>query len=127
MSQAGENRELLLWLALFKASTEEDLEKIRAMGVPAINQAIDAYYEITASPEFLEIERLREKARHDEAQALHHAEQEGRAEGLEKGRAEGISERSVEIAKNLLNMGMPFSQVSEATGLAQESLEAIDP
>ena len=38
-----------------------------------------------------EIERLREKARHDEAQALYHAEQEG----IQK----GIAERSIEIAR----------------------------
>ena len=61
---------LLLWLSLFRAETEEDLEKIKGMGVPAMEQAISAYYSITASEEFREIERMREKARHDEAQAL---------------------------------------------------------
>ena len=66
---------LLLWLSLFRAETEEDLEKIKGMGVPAMEQAISAYYSITASEEFREIERMREKARHDEAQALHNAEQ----------------------------------------------------
>lgn len=109
---------LLLWLSLFKADTEEELEKIRAMEVPDMSQAINAYYRITASPEFRELERMREKARHDEAQALHHAEQ--------KGIAKGISERSVEIAKNLLKMGMPLSQISEATGLTPEELQAIN-
>jgi len=38
-----------------------------------MQQAIEAYRSITASKEFQEIERLRSKARHDEAQALHHA------------------------------------------------------
>ena len=123
----AEDRDMLsLWLLLFKASTEEELEKIRAMEVPVMNQAIDAYYKITASPKFRELERVREKARHDEAQALHHAEQKGRAEGMAKGRAEGISERSVEIAKNLLKMGMSLIQVSEATGLAPEELQVIN-
>lgn len=105
---------LLLWLSLFKANTEEELEKIRAMEVPDMSQAINAYYRITASPEFRELERMREKARHDEAQALHHAEQKG----LAKSRAE--------IAKNLLKMGMPLSQISEATGLTPEELQAIN-
>ena len=85
-----------------------------AMGVPDMSQAINAYYRITASPEFRELERMREKARHDEAQALHHAEQKG----LAKSRAE--------IAKNLLKMGMPLSQISEATGLTPEELQAIN-
>jgi hypothetical protein len=52
---------LLLWLALFKADTKEELEKIEAMGVPVMDQAINAYYTITASSEFRERERLYEK------------------------------------------------------------------
>lgn len=81
---------LLLWLSLFKANTEEELEKIKAMEVPEMEQAINAYYKITASSEFRERERLREKARHDEAQALHHARQEGRAEGALSNMIEAI-------------------------------------
>lgn len=82
--------ELLLWLSLFKANTEEELEKIKAMEAPEMEQAINAYYKITASSEFRERERLREKARHDEAQALHHARQEGRAEGALSNMIEAI-------------------------------------
>ncbi len=40
---------LLLWLALFKADTEEELEKIREMEVPSMNQAINVYYTIKFS------------------------------------------------------------------------------
>jgi hypothetical protein len=42
-----------------------------------MNEAISAYYTITASSEFRERERLWEKARHDEAQALENAEKRG--------------------------------------------------
>ena len=38
-----------------------------------MSQAINADYTITASSEFREKERLRAKARHDEAQALYNA------------------------------------------------------
>ena len=128
---------LLLWLSLFRAETEEDLEKIKGMGVPAMEQAISAYYSITASEEFREIERMREKARHDEAQALHNAEQkgiqkgmqEGMQKGIQKGIQEGIqkgiSERNIEIAKNLVKLGMPLRQISAATGLTQEEVENL--
>jgi predicted transposase/invertase (TIGR01784 family) len=83
----GRENMLLLWLALFKAETEEELGKIKAMEVPVMDQAISAYYTITASSEFRESERLYEKARHDEAQALHHARQEEREkwQGVVKG------------------------------------------
>jgi len=49
-----------------------------------MNEAIGAYRHITATPEFREIERLRSKARHDEAQALFNAEQRGAKSEREK-------------------------------------------
>ena len=64
---------LELWLGLFKAKTEEELAKIEALEVPVMKQAIEAYKTVSASPEFLELERMRAKARNDEAQALHNA------------------------------------------------------
>ncbi len=102
-AEVGKKDPLLLWLSLFKADTEEELEKIKAMEVPEMEQAINAYYTITASSEFREIERLRDKARHDEAQALHN--------------------RSAEIARNLIEMGISFDQVAQATGLTMGELE----
>ena len=59
--EIDEKDDLSLWLALFNANTEDDLKKIRAMEVPEMNQAINAYYSITASLEFREVERRREK------------------------------------------------------------------
>ncbi len=63
---------LELCLSLFNAKTEEELENI-AKEVLEMSQAIEAYYRITAESEFRERERLYEKARHDEASALHYA------------------------------------------------------
>jgi len=108
---------LLLWLSLFKADTEEDLEKIRAMEVPEMEQAINAYYTITASSEFRELERLREKARHDEAQALHHAKQEGKLEGRLEGK--------LEVARNLLKISLSIDQIVAATGLTEDEIKQL--
>ena len=121
--EIGDKDALLLWLSLFKAETEEELEKIKGMGVPAMEQAINAYYSITASPEFHEIERLREKARHDEAQALRHAEQQGIQQGMQQGMRQG----KLETAQNLIKMGIPLHQVAAATGLAQMEIEGLCP
>ena len=49
-----------------------------------MEQAIDAYYTITASEEFREIARMRERARHNEASALYHAKQEERVDLIRK-------------------------------------------
>ena len=113
----SEKDNLLLWLSLFRAETDEDLEKIKNMGVPTMEQAINAFYTITASSEFREAERLREKARHDEAQALYHAEQKGLQKGLQKGK--------FEIAQNLITMGISVEQISGATGLTYEEVEQL--
>lgn len=100
---------LLLWLSLFKAETREELEKIQKMEVPVMNQAINAYYTITASSEFRERERLFDKARHDEAQALRHARLEER----------------VEIARNLKSLGLPAEQIARGTGLSLAEIEEL--
>jgi len=67
------DNELKLWLALFKAETEEELAKIKAMEVPIMEQAIEAYCRVKATKEFKELERMRSYARHNEASALAHA------------------------------------------------------
>ena len=64
-----------------------------------------------------EIEQLRVKARHDEAQALYHAEQEG----IQK----GIAERSIEIARKLLKRNRPIDEIVEDTGLTREEIENL--
>ena len=70
-----------LWLSLFRAETEEELAEIESMEVPIMIEAVQAYRHVAASPELREIERLRSKARHDEAQALLNAERRGERRG----------------------------------------------
>jgi len=97
----------------------------------------------TASPEFheIEIERLRIKASHDEAQALYNAERRGETKGEEKGKkigeekgkkiGEKIGEKkgeyakALEIAKKLLNLGDPIDKIIVATGLNQNEIESL--
>ena len=100
---------LELWLSLFRAKTEDDLVKLEAMGVQEMSEAITAYRQITVTPEFQEAERLRSKARHDEAQALYNAERK----------------KAFEIARNLLGMGIAIDKVIEATGLTLEEIEGL--
>ncbi len=83
---SGEDK-LRLWLTLFRADTEEELERIEEMEAPIMEEAIKAYRHITAADEFKETARLRDWARHNEASALGHARREGRAEGEQAERA----------------------------------------
>jgi len=111
----------LLWLTLFKADTEEELAKIESMEVPVMEQAIQAYHQITADSEFRERQRLYEKARHDEAAALRHARNEGRAEG----EAEGMEKSRVETARNLKSLGVSTDIIIKSTGLSPEEIAKL--
>lgn len=55
--------------------------------------------------------------------------EKGRAEGQKVGRAEGRAEgeldKSLEIARNLQALGLPLSQIIQATGLSQEQVEQL--
>ena len=66
-----------IWLNLINAKTEEDLSAIEALEVPVMKEAINAYRRVLTSSEYAEIEHLRHKADHDEAQALGNAERRG--------------------------------------------------
>ena len=67
-----------LWLALFNADTEEELEKLIAKGGEVMSQAVEAYRGITATEEFKYLEILRARTRHDEAQAISNAKKQER-------------------------------------------------
>ena len=51
--------------------------------------------------------------------------EEGKEEGRAEGRAEGMSQRSLEIARNLLSLGLPVNQITQATGLTEEEIELL--
>ena len=73
LTDADIHDELKLWLMLFKAKTEEELKQIEKLEVPVMAEAINAYRLVSATDEFKELERLRSRARHNEAAALRHA------------------------------------------------------
>ena len=45
--------------------------------------------------------------------------------GIAKGRAEGELSKGLEVARNLLAMGMSWSQIMQATGLTEEQLKPL--
>ncbi|KAI4447959.1 hypothetical protein C823_002478 [Eubacterium plexicaudatum ASF492] len=64
---------------------------------------------ITSSSEFREKERLRTKARHDEAQALYNARHE----------------EKFKIAEKLIKRNRPTNEIVEDTGLTYEEVENL--
>ncbi len=51
--------------------------------------------------------------------------EKGLAEGLAKDRAEGELSNSLKVARNLLAMGMSWTQIIQATGLTEDQLKQL--
>ena len=51
--------------------------------------------------------------------------EKGRAEGRAEGRTEGELSKGLEVARNLLAMGMSCSQIIQATGLTEDQLKQL--
>ncbi len=100
--------ELKLWLTLFKAETEEEIAKIEAMEVSVMQEAIGAYRHVAATDEFQEIERMRSRTRHNEASALYHARNKGKAEGKVESTVMVLESRFGEIPDSIQKKFMNF-------------------
>ena len=50
---------------------------------------------------------------------------QGRKEGIQQGMVQGGKESAIEIARALLNNGVPPKTISESTGLSLEELESL--
>jgi predicted transposase/invertase (TIGR01784 family) len=63
------------------------------------------------------------------AQGIDEGEAKGRAEGEAKGRAEGEAkgraEEKMQVAQNLLSLGMELPQIAQVTGLSIETLQQL--
>ena len=74
----------------------------------------------------LDIIARREYARNEGlAEGRAEGREQGLAEGRAEGRAEGSKEKSLEIAKNLVKLGIEDSKILEATGITQEQLNEL--
>jgi len=74
---ADADDKLKLWLALFKATTQEELEKLVSIGGEVMAQAVKAYHSVSSTEEFRMLERMREDMRNNETTALNRARREG--------------------------------------------------
>lgn len=99
-----------LWLQFLNAESEEEFEMINNTNVPIMQKAVNVIFDMSKDTRVREAARMREKALHDEASALHNAKQEGLAEGEARGMKKGRAEI---IAK------------MRASGMTEEQIQAI--
>ena len=51
--------------------------------------------------------------------------EKGRAEGMAEGMAKGMAKGKAEVARNMLAIGMPWSQIVQLTGLTENQLKQL--
>ena len=80
-----------------------------------MSEAIKAYRHVAASPEFREKERMRSKARHDEAQALGNAERKERKkwQGVVAEKDTALAEKDAALAEKDAENAALRSQLEE--------------
>jgi hypothetical protein len=97
---------LKLWLAFFKAETEEELSKIQSIGGEVMAQAVEAYRHVSATEEFIMLERMRSDTRHNEASALANADYKAR----------------IGVAKTLKDVGIDIDIIAKSTQLTVDDI-----
>lgn len=135
---------LVNWLLFLKGDT--DNWEVLKMNEPALQKAIETLEYLSQNPEARRRYEDRQKFLHDEASQRDGAQREGFAKGLEEGKKEGMKEgikegikegksegrkegmeqAKLEIANNLLRMGMDQQAVQAATGLTEDEIRSLN-
>ena len=82
-------------------------------------------WDIEAQREYAVREGRKEGFENGHAEGLAKGLAEGLAKGLAKGQTEGRNEAKTEVAKAMLEGGMPIDQISRFTGLTEERIKAL--
>lgn len=127
-----DNTQLWNWLEFIKTNSKEEMEKLADRN-PEIKKAYNSLKSLSADGAMRHAAHQREMYIQNEMaineEKYEQGKAEGRAEGMKKGRAEGLKEgklrEKIEIAKNLLKIGLSMEQISQATGLSSEEIERL--
>ena len=88
-------------------------------------RAYDKFWDSVSVERTLLDDRYQKGKEEGRAEGKEEGRAEGKEEGRAEGRAEGMSQRSQEIARNLLSLGLPVDQITQATGLTEEEIEQL--
>lgn len=99
---------LLNWLLFLKSEDTTNWEVLK-VNEPALGKAMTALEYLSQDAEARRLYEMRQKALHDEASMLEGAKEEGK----------------IELARNLLHMGVDLNTLAKATGLPVEELNKL--
>ena len=117
------------WLAFIDDYNKEMINVAEEKNDKLKKARIEMNY-LTGDAEVRRLAELREKWEMDRISAINHATRKGEERRREKteeknGKIEGAKEKSIEIAKKLLEMGMTIEQIIDATQLSKEEIEKL--
>ena len=98
--EIDENNILELFLRVFKADTEEELETLENLEVDEMKEMVNAYHDIVNNPDYAYLERRRLMDAMDQNQAINNAKRTGYKDGYQK--AEVIYSQQIVDRDNLL-------------------------
>ncbi|MGN1114977.1 MAG: Rpn family recombination-promoting nuclease/putative transposase, partial [Candidatus Ornithomonoglobus sp.] len=105
------------WLQLLNAESDGDLEMLAHTENPAIQKGVQVIRNYSEDARLRNLAYSREKAMHDEAQALEYAKklglEEGIKQGLAEGRAEGRAEGINAVIEAMKAAGMDTAQIEK--------------
>ncbi|MDR0858981.1 MAG: Rpn family recombination-promoting nuclease/putative transposase [Oscillospiraceae bacterium] len=110
---------------LISATTYEELEKIEALEVIELSNAVSHLRVMNADDILKERIRLQEKAAHDYASDLDDARSEGKIEGKIEGITEGIMEERMNMVKLMYRNGATIDQISKLVELPVSEIVGI--
>lgn len=92
-------------------------------------ETIKIVEDLATNPDFIGYYDIEEKRKIDLEDAietgLEQGLEKGIKQGIEQGIEQGAKQRNIEIAKNLISMGLSSNQIFEATGLSYEQIEQL--
>ena len=123
-------RMMVLWLR-FLTEINEETKEVPAdlLDEPEIGQAIKELevfdfteVELRVYDKFWDSVRVEKTLQYDSYQQ---GMEKGMEKGMKKGMEKGMNQRSLEIARNLLSLGLPVTQITQATGLTEEEIKQM--
>ena len=124
LSEESDEKDLLTAWTEFLKNPESEKVRNLEMNIEEIREAKDELVRISNNKKQREIYEMRSKILKDKISVLNEAERKGIQEGIKKGREEGIKQRTIELAKNLLDV-LDNETISLKTGLSVSKVEEL--
>ncbi|MFE4714770.1 Rpn family recombination-promoting nuclease/putative transposase [Paenibacillus sp. NPDC056722] len=103
---------LINWLLFLKGADTSQWEVLK-MNEPGLEKAMDTLQYLSQDSDARRLYEARQKYLHDEASMV------------EGAKSAGIIEGKLQVARNLLAMGMDYAAVAKATGLSEGEIKSI--